>query len=82
MVAFGLEPTLVLNVGTVELKLLDNLGTQFLGREDYHLVIDLAALAHEFHALEQGGTGTSAGVILGNEDDRFDIVYTLGGLQV
>ena len=82
MVAFGLEPTLVLDVGTVELELLDNLGTQFLRREDYHLVIDLAALAHKLHALEQGGSSTSASVILGNEDDRFDIVYTLGGLQV
>ena len=69
MVAFGLEPTLVLDVGAVELELLDNLGTQFLGRENYHLVIDLAALAHELHALEQGGSGTGAGVILGDEND-------------
>ena len=82
VVPVGHVPRLTLGIGAVQFQALHDLGAQVLGRENNHLVIDLAALAHEFHALEQAGTGSGTVVVLGYQHYRLDVINALGILQV
>ena len=82
MVLLGLEPALVLDIGAVELELLDHLGAQLLGGEYHHLVIYLAALAHELHALEQVGAGAGGVVVLGYQNHGLDVIHACSQLEV
>ena len=82
VVFLGFVPSLVLKVAVVDAQLLDDLGAQLLGREDDHLVVDLTALAHELHALEQAGTGAGTVILLGNEHDCLDVIDALGELEI
>ena len=82
MALFGLEPSLVLDIGAVEFEPSGYLGTQFLGREDDHLVLHLAAAAHELHALEQIGSGTGTVVLLCHEYHRIHIIDAVGDPHV
>ena len=82
MVLIGLVPLFLLDIAAVEFELLGNLGAQLLGGEDDHLVVHLAALTHELHALEQVGPGTTVIVVLGDEHDRLDVIDACGILEI